>query len=49
LECSTTLTNCPKCDRIEARNLNWHITEAKLARQLAATSSSAELSALEAS
>jgi uncharacterized C2H2 Zn-finger protein len=32
LECSATLTNCPKCDRIEARNLNWHVSEAKWAR-----------------
>lgn len=24
--CSVLLTNCPKCDRIEARNLKWHVS-----------------------
>ena len=24
-ECSARLENCPKCDRIEARNLKWHV------------------------
>ena len=24
--CSLKLKNCPKCDRIEARNLKWHVT-----------------------
>ena len=24
-ECSSKLKNCPKCDRIEARHLKWHI------------------------
>ena len=25
-DCSSKLNNCPKCDRIEARNLKWHVT-----------------------
>ena len=25
-DCSSKLKNCPKCDRIDARNLNWHVT-----------------------
>lgn len=28
-DCSINLVNCPKCDRIEARNLNWHVNEAR--------------------
>jgi hypothetical protein len=47
LECSVGLTNCPKCDRIEARNLNWHISEAKLTRQHGSTAN--ELLAVECS
>ena len=25
-DCSSKLKNCPKCDRVEARNLKWHVT-----------------------
>ena len=25
-DCSEKLKHCPKCDRIEARNLKWHVT-----------------------
>ena len=38
---------CPKCDMFEARNLNWHISEAKLMRQHGLTAN--ELSAVECS
>ena len=32
LDCSVKMANCPKCDRIEARNLNWHISLSKSQR-----------------
>jgi len=32
--CSRDLVNCPKCERIEARNLNWHVNNSKLTREL---------------
>ena len=32
LDCSVKMENCPKCDRIEARNLNFHISLAKSQR-----------------
>ena len=25
-DCSSKLKNCPKCDRVEARNLKWHVS-----------------------
>ena len=33
LDCSVQITSCPKCDRIEARNLNWHVSLSKSQRQ----------------
>ena len=33
LDCSVQITSCPKCDRIEARNLNWHVSLSKIQRQ----------------
>ena len=37
LDCSVQITSCPKCDRIEARNLNWHVSLSKSQRQQQAT------------
>ena len=31
--CSKQLSNCPKCERLEARDLQWHVTSSKLARE----------------
>eukprot|EP00092_Neocalanus_flemingeri_P000913 GFUD01000971.1.p2 GENE.GFUD01000971.1~~GFUD01000971.1.p2 ORF type:complete len:422 (-),score=154.88 GFUD01000971.1:325-1590(-) len=31
--CAAGLTTCPKCERLEARSLNWHVTNSKLARE----------------
>lgn len=32
LDCSIKMTTCPKCDRIEARNLNWQVSLSKAQR-----------------
>ena len=32
--CAATLTSCPKCERLEARNLNMHVVNSKLAREV---------------
>ena len=32
--CAKDLLNCPRCERIEARNLQWHVTNSKLAREI---------------
>ena len=32
LECSKDVESCPKCDRLEARNLNWQIAVSKAQR-----------------
>ena len=32
LDCSMKMTTCPKCDRIEARNLNWQVSLSKSQR-----------------
>ena len=32
-DCSAGLSSCPKCDRLEARSLNWHVANSKLARE----------------
>ena len=32
LDCSVTMASCPKCDRIEARNLNWQVSLSKAQR-----------------
>jgi len=31
--CAAGLSTCPKCERLEVRNLNWHVTNSKLARE----------------
>ncbi|TRY62922.1 hypothetical protein TCAL_05139 [Tigriopus californicus] len=31
-DCSEKLDNCPKCERMSARNLNWHVTNCRLNR-----------------
>eukprot|EP00090_Calanus_glacialis_P015181 TRINITY_DN24037_c0_g1_i1.p1 TRINITY_DN24037_c0_g1~~TRINITY_DN24037_c0_g1_i1.p1 ORF type:complete len:775 (-),score=278.46 TRINITY_DN24037_c0_g1_i1:166-2490(-) len=33
--CAAGLSTCPKCERLEARSLNWHVTNSKLARETA--------------
>jgi hypothetical protein len=37
LDCSVKITTCPKCDRIEARNLNWHVSLSRSQRTLVET------------
>jgi len=32
--CSKQLLHCPKCERMEARNLQWHVTNSKLTREI---------------
>ncbi|QQP35094.1 Uncharacterized protein FKW44_023224, partial [Caligus rogercresseyi] len=29
-ECSNSLISCPKCERIESRNLNWHVSNVRI-------------------
>jgi len=36
LDCSMKMTTCPKCDRIEARNLNWQVSLSKSQRLVSA-------------
>jgi len=31
--CAAGLLNCPKCERLEARSLKWHVTNSKLMRE----------------
>jgi len=31
--CAAELSTCPKCERLEARNLNWHVANSKLSRE----------------
>jgi len=31
--CAAALSMCPKCERLEARSLNWHVANSKLARE----------------
>jgi len=31
--CAAGLSTCPKCERLEVRNLNWHVTNSKLSRE----------------
>ena len=33
LECSKDITSCPKCDRLEARNLNWVVGMSKAQKE----------------
>jgi len=33
LACARGLVSCPKCERMAARSLNWHVTNSKLARE----------------
>ena len=44
LDCSVTMASCPKCDRIEARNLNWQISLSKAQRCQNALQSSSDAS-----
>lgn len=32
-DCSLRLSSCPKCDRVEARGLNWHVANSKMIRE----------------
>lgn len=32
-ECGRTLASCPRCDRKEARELNWHVGNARIQRE----------------
>lgn len=34
LDCSVKIPKCPKCDRIEARNLNWHVSLVRSQRMI---------------
>jgi len=31
--CAAALSMCPKCERLEARSLNWHVANSKLSRE----------------
>ena len=33
-QCAKDIMVCPRCERIEARNLQWHVNNSKLAREL---------------
>ena len=34
LHCSKGIVSCPKCERIENRNLQWHVNNSKMSREI---------------
>jgi hypothetical protein len=34
LDCSARLTSCPRCDRREARSLNWLVRSSRMQREI---------------